>query len=141
MIFIADGIPPEVERIVRKVLIVMDQVLVTTTPVDTGRARANWIVTLGGDVPEVGPVESGPPGQGLSGQRAAANAALAFGQGRTVIDAWTLQSGTISIVNNLSYISFLEDGSSAQAPVGMLKQALQAGIQSVAGERVRIIVR
>jgi len=138
MTLIASGIAPETERVIRKVFLVMDQVLVTTTPVLTGRARVNWIAAIGDDdVTEIDPSESGVEG---SEARGSANAQLALSQARTLVDTWTLERGAISIVNNVSYIGELDSGSSAQAPTGMTKQALQAGLQAAVGERIRIVV-
>ena len=44
---ITGDFPKEVSRIMRKVALAVDQVAVLRTPVDTGRARSNWVVTLG----------------------------------------------------------------------------------------------
>lgn len=71
------------------------------TPVDTGRARASWQLSVGapgGGVPAPG--NYGPPGPpsvaGITGTE----------------EVW--------IASNLDYISALEDGHSGQAPSGMV---------------------
>ncbi len=100
---------------VRRAAVVADQVVTTTTPVDTGRARANWLASIGLVPREQGEVD--PP------EKTGATAiSLALG----VIAGYRTGQGTIFISNNVSYIQQLEAGSSAQAPSGMVKQAVQA---------------
>jgi len=86
--------------------------VVMKTPVDTGRARANW---------QVG-VNRRPRGQiavsESGGQRGTAGgAAITKGTGEIA----TVQPGEdVWISNNLPYIEVLENGSSKQAPNGMV---------------------
>ena len=80
--------------------------IVTKTPVDTGRARGNWQVTVG--APAVGIVD-GIDKQIKTG-RAIAMRALAGLRPFTIV--W--------ITNNLPYIVSLEGGWSDQAPIGMV---------------------
>ena len=82
------------------------------TPVDTGRARANWFVSEGqptsqvdlhpgaktGSIPE-------PPAPDVSNLKG---------------------DQSVFIVNNLPYIEALENGHSKQAPNGMVRLAIQA---------------
>ena len=99
--------------IVRRAALAGDQTAVTTTPVDTGRARSNWSVSIGSrDL--TGLDEPDSPTQGQDG---------ALAQGRRVVQTWELGAGTIFIQNNLPYIQRLEDGYSAQAPAGMLQSS------------------
>lgn len=80
--------------------------LVDMTPVDTGRARANWQVTHGS------PAVSSVVGTDKAGSQTKA-------AGRAV--AAKSQPYTVSYVtNNLEYVPALEDGHSQQAPRGML---------------------
>jgi len=84
---------------------------VLATPVDTGRARANWIVSVGRPryqtTPDVDP-----------------SGAQAIAQGVRAVQSF--KGGSIFITNSLPYIEFLEDGSSKQAPGGMTKFGVQA---------------
>ncbi len=108
---------------VRKAAIAVDQGVVLATPVDTGRARSNWIVSTG--APSTETREAYAPGSGLGhGETANAQAALAQG-----LDAVAQHSAgqAIYVSNNLPYIGELEDGSSQQAPAGMIGAGLQAG--------------
>jgi len=82
------------------------------TPVDTGRARGNWILSVGGfstspvdinDVTGQGAISAGIGG--LSGLR---------------------PFQVVFITNNVDYILVLEGGSSSQAPAGMVSLTLNA---------------
>ena len=97
---------------IKKAAIAADQTVVLATPVDTGRARSNWLVQIGS--PDLRTLD-------VEGE---ANTALA--QGRTEIGKYKLGGNGIFISNSLPYIERLENGSSAQAPSGMTAQAIQA---------------
>lgn len=118
---------------VRAIALAIDQVLVTETPVDTGRARSNWIVQLGS--PARSPIEPYAPGEGL-GKGETANAQAAMNQGAAVIGQRRLGQD-IYISNNLPYIKKLDEGSSAQAPAGYIDKGIQAGIR--AGRKVKLV--
>ena len=84
--------------------------IVLKTPVDTGRARGNWQLSLRSPAEAV-----------LSDTQASANQIIEAG----IAKLNTLGFGdTVWISNNLQYITFLEDGSSTQAPTGMVKVSL-----------------
>ena len=102
------------ETAVRRAALAADTEAVLRTPVDTGRAKGNWIVAVG--APNLSPKAVGGP--------QAANAALE--QARAAISGWKLGHGTIYITNNLAYIVPLDNGWSAQAPAGMSQFAVQA---------------
>ena len=83
------------------------------TPVDTGRARANWQVEV--DQIPSGVVDKTDKG----GSSTLNNGAAAIG---------TLKPGDFKVVfiaNNLPYIVPLENGSSQQAPQGMLAVSIE----------------
>ena len=103
-----------VEKRVRKAALAADQVAVLATPVDTGRARANWRVGVGTNPAGFDPDASDPSG------------ASAIAQGATAIGGWKSGNGSIYISNNVPYIIPLDEGSSAQAPSGMSAAAIQA---------------
>lgn len=87
------------------------------SPVDTGRFRASWRVSLdSADLSVEPPSESKasqPKGSPLSGPALQQLNAINFGKGK--------RDQTIVISNNLPYAQQLEDGRSAQAPDGVLK--------------------
>lgn len=80
--------------------------IVEKTPVDTGRARANWQVTIGNPTEDVLEVEDQDGSNTIS-------------KGSSVITTVGLFD-VIWISNNVDYIRFLEEGSSTQAPEGMV---------------------
>lgn len=92
--------------------------LVLRTPVDYGRARANWHVSNGTPSREVADL---PEMRGKRGSRGRAAAAATAGleRARGVVTSVTAKEVTF-IVNNVHYIIFLERGSSKQAPNGMV---------------------
>ena len=98
----------EVSVTVRKSLVDLTSNIIRDTPRDTGRAAAGWNLTAGrpsDDVP--------PEGQ----------------ESYTVQDPndpGDAESMIWYVVNNVSYISILEDGHSDQAPNGFLAVNLQA---------------
>jgi len=84
--------------------------VVNRTPVDTGRARGGWQVGLGAE-----------PEDETGREDKDGNPTIA--DGSDVIDrAEPFQS--IAIANNVEYIEFLEDGTSQQAPEGMVAVTL-----------------
>jgi hypothetical protein len=136
MDLIAKAVERNTLKIVKRAAIAADQTAVLKTPVDTGRARANWIVTVG--APGAGtPVAAlGPKGgkgkQGVKGQ--ATNEALE--KGRTTILEYKLGRGGIFITNNVPYIGELDAGSSAQAPKGMTADAVRAAEKQLGDARL-----
>ena len=125
---ISNRVTKGVEKKVRKVALTLDQVLVISTPVDTSRARSNWVVSIG--VPIL--TDLPPEIDGSLGQRSAAiNAAIskALSQGLQAINAWTITIGQdIVISNGVPYIVELDGGSSPQAKNGMVEPAIDAAI-------------
>jgi hypothetical protein len=82
--------------------------IVLRTPVDTGRARANWVVTI--DQPNETEVE----GVDKSGTQAMGNGLKTINRANEMPDFW--------ITNNLPYIEKLEfGGSRIKAPAGMVR--------------------
>lgn len=111
------------EALVRGVALAVSETVVRTTPVKTGRAKANWLPSLDGLRSET--VEP----QDKSG-------AAALQEARQVIAAYKLGQ-TIHITNNLPYIRALNDGRSVQArPAGFVERAIQAGVQAVAEKKL-----
>lgn len=99
-------------RAIKKVAMVIGTTLVTMTPVDTGRARSNWLTTI--DVPSDLTIEEiREPATVLDHMQRGVNR---YRLGHTIVHT-----------NNLPYIVALDQGSSAQAPSGMSSAALAAG--------------
>ena len=95
----------------KKITLEVFRRIVLKTPVDTGRARGNWLIGIG-SVPQ-GVLDRLASGDG-SGVVFEELAKLASLQPFSIV--W--------ITNNLDYIEFLEQGSSRQAPNGMVALSL-----------------
>ena len=103
-----DQFETEVSVTIRKSLVDLTSNIIRDTPRDTGRAAAGWNLTAGqlsDDVP--------PEGQGSYTVE-------------SPNDPGDAENMVWWIVNNLEYIEPLEDGSSDQAPNGMVAVNLQA---------------
>ena len=96
------------EKTVRTVALAVDRELVMNTPVDTGRARSNWLPSIGS--PDIRIVE---PGAKPDITGATLNYSL---------------KSEIFITNNLPYIRRLNDGHSQQAPAGFVETAINVGV-------------
>ena len=113
------------DQLVRKAALAIDAVLVLATPVDTGRARANWQVELNR------PAEGTTTNVSPSGREA-------LEQGKSTIAGY--RGGTpdaaVHITNNLPYIGKLNEGHSAQAPAGFVEEAVLTGASTVRGAKL-----
>lgn len=85
------------------------------TPVDTGKAVSNWVISLG--TPNTTLKEPYVPGR--KGSTAEANRKAAEAEARKVIGAYKSKS-QVWVTNATPYISDLESGTSKQAPYGMV---------------------
>lgn len=121
---LATRVAKNADRTVRKAALAADQAVVMQTPVDTGRARANWIAAL--DAPADEAVSSEDKSGGKAMKQAAGVVASYDGDRNTAIH----------ITNNLPYIQRLDEGSSYQAPAGFVRLALRRGIAAVKGARL-----
>lgn len=128
---ISTRIGTNADQAVRKVALAVDQTVVMATPVDTGRARANWQVRAG-----IAPTEVIPPYvEGKGGSTAGQNVQAALDQGKIAISS-AAPGQEIHITNNLPYIGALNNGHSAQAPAGFVEQAVNAGIETIRQARL-----
>jgi predicted phage gp36 major capsid-like protein len=100
---------------VKKVAMQVLAGVVNKTPVDTGRARSNWMTAV-----NAVPSETVEISASLSREQATAES---INRGTGVIDS-AKPFSSISIANNLPYIGTLEYGGSKQAPNGMVRTTL-----------------
>lgn len=121
-----DGIMNNIDGVVRKVALVADQAVVMATPVDTGRARSNWISEANNSSEQI--IEAYTPGE--QGNTAAANTQSALDQAEQVISGYRA-GDSLHLTNNLPYIQALNDGSSAQAPANFVEIAIQTAVDAV----------
>ena len=117
-----DDVEDGVNRVVRQAAVAVNQTVTLATPVDTGRARANWQVGIGAPVLEA--TEDVDPNGNATINRN--NGKIALRQKRQ----------TVYISNNVAYIGRLNAGSSAQAPAGFVEEAVSVGVSAVEGARV-----
>lgn len=98
----AKAIDVNMQTVMRSIALRLWTKITQRTPVDTGRARSNWALAEGG------PSSLPPPLPGDSHTTVTPNVQFISGK------------GAIFITNNLGYVQYLEQGSSKQAPVGMV---------------------
>lgn len=115
-------IKDEAESMARRVAFAVDRQVVMMSPVDTGRFRANWQVSL--NVEATGTVEHVP---GVGGSTASQNTQKALNQLGKVTKDYKL-GDSIYIINNVVYGPRLNDGHSKQAPKNFVQIAAMAGI-------------
>lgn len=114
------------DKLVMEVAATVLENVVSDTPVDTGRARSNWIVKLGSSATETRP----PFVPGEKGSTGDDNIIAALAMGEPTLEAY--RSGqAIHITNNLDYIGELNDGSSNQAPPGYVQDAVLEALSVV----------
>jgi hypothetical protein len=119
---IAAGIEKRVDETVRKVAIQALQGVVLATPVDTGRARGNWLVSLGYATKV--PISRLDKGGGS-----------AIADGRATI-AQRREGQDVYLTNNVAYIGRLNEGYSAQAPAQFVQTAVAQAVAVIRGARL-----
>jgi hypothetical protein len=98
--------------------------IVLKTPVDTGRARANWMISEG--APVIAEAANAKPGAAAGSIPAATPPSVSAFKG----------GSAIFITNSLPYIVPLEYGHSKQAPAGMVRVTLaEVGAQASVATR------
>ena len=115
-------------EVVRKIQLRALQTLASATPVDTGHARSGWTPNVGSPVVDrLDRPTDDAAARGGASSRASANRAKAEGIARSYL----LRQGKVFISNNVPYVVFLDQGTSAQAPANFVERALTAAILSV----------
>lgn len=101
------------EVVIKKVVLDLFTKIVKKTPVDTGRARASWVI--GVENPDNSPILS---------PSFTASQASAFALSELSELSRVTPFSTVFISNSLPYIEELENGSSDQSPSGMVAVSL-----------------
>jgi hypothetical protein len=98
----------DMRTVIRKITMEAFKRVILRTPVDTGRARANWSVSEGGMNTrfEISAVDK--------------SGSATIGTATQTVNGWEC-TGSIFLSNNLAYIVPLEYGHSKQAPGGMVR--------------------
>lgn len=110
-----DTLEKNVQKLMRKLALSVDTTVVMSTPVDTGRAAANWQLTFSEPAAGVLPV---PSAKELSSRENITSAS-------ELLRSYAGQE--IHIANNLPYIRRLNEGWSDQAPAGFVEACMAAG--------------
>ncbi len=99
--------------------------IVQRTPIDTGKAKSNWLVSTWGPL---GGIRE-PFSYGFRGSTKHANEQATIADGTYRINQYRITFGMekIYLTNNLDYIEMLELGSSKQAPTGFVDLAMIRG--------------
>jgi hypothetical protein len=96
--------------------------IILRTPVDTGRARSSWDLSIGAPSEWVPPEREGKGKKIVAGQTftMSANAGSSVDSKAFATAKDITATQPVFIVSNLDYIEALENGHSKQAPVGMV---------------------
>lgn len=111
---LSDHIDGEVSKVIRKGCIDLYARIVARTPVDSGRAKMNWQLSTSGHSSER---MEDPDGYSVSEIAGHINS-------ETSEFRLDINDDTVTLYNNLEYISNLEAGDSQQAPQGMVAISL-----------------
>ena len=113
---LAEKIGQKYDDTVRASLIDVASKIILRTPIDTGRARGNWQVSINDQA------------SGIVDENDADGSKTI----RAAVDNTENASGNVWwLTNNLPYIQKLESGSSKQAPSGMVRVTLEEFEQSL----------
>ena len=95
------------ELVIRKISMEAFKRVILKTPVDTGRARANWSCTVGSM-------------SNYSTSDTDKSGGATISAASSVVDSWSCK-GSVFLTNNVEYILPLEYGHSKQFPNGMVR--------------------
>jgi hypothetical protein len=116
-----------IDQMVKDVASAVLEKVVSTTPHDTGRARANWQTAVRISRPISEPEWEKYDYEGTH----------TIEDGKALIQSSPRPDGsTVYISNSLPYIKALNDGWSKQAPANFVELAVQAGSQAVSNSKV-----
>lgn len=120
-----------IERVMRRLQLRAFQALTSATPVLTGFARAGW--SPAASAPDPGPSDR-PPGLAVASAQASALFAQHQQAAQALAAGYRLGQGAVFIVNNVRYVFFLNQGTSAQAPAMFVEQAVRAAVDATRRE-------
>lgn len=115
---LADEVSKQHRLLCIRIALNVDQRLVLATPVDTGRARSNWLASLD------------EPRREIVAPRSEAEAAA---ETLAIIEQ-AKEFPIITLSNNLPYIRQLNEGSSKQAPAAFIQTAMAQALSPFEGK-------
>ena len=101
----------QTEAVIKKAAFSVFQSVIQKSPVDTGRFRANWNLSVGN--PDLSTSEATDK-----------TGSASIGKVASGITQYKLSDGSVFLTNNLPYAMRLEDGYSGQAPNGMVRLSI-----------------
>lgn len=107
---------------VGRALLRAHQAVTFSNPVDTGYSRARWEPSVTVPPPD-GPADR--PSRNLAQAQAAGIFSKNRAKVQAIFDSYRLDQGLAYLVNNVEYITSLNEGSSAQAPAMFVEQAVE----------------
>lgn len=110
-------------KTLRDVMLLAENNLENATPVDTGHASTNWILT------------TGQPHRGVVGSREAVDPVPQAAAVQKLQDYDIVRDGTIYLRNNVFYLHFLNQGWSQQAVANFVYLAMIAAARRAPGPR------
>lgn len=130
---LANMVEARASDLVKRTALHVHHELVMNTPVDTGQARSNWLVTLNhvasGTIPSLVP--------GTLGSTRGRVAQASIMQGLIALDSYH-QGDTVFITSNLDYIQQLNRGSSPQAAPRYVNRAVETAVARIGNSRVTV---
>lgn len=104
----------EVSTTVRTVMLLARRNVAAATPVDTGHAMSNWVLSVG------------KPYTGVCGSRQDVDFSAQNDGDLALSDYDVGRDGAVYLRNNVHYVTYLDDGSSQQAEAGFVAEAIQS---------------
>jgi hypothetical protein len=128
-------IPKNVNKVIQKVALVIDTSLVINTPIDTGKAKSNWVASLNSPAKSVR--DSYVPGKKRSTESAVIQAALE--QAHSIVTGYDSTKGdTIYLSNSADHIVPLNTGTSKQHPGMFIEIAIAEGKSIISTKEVTV---
>lgn len=112
---IGRAIRDKISKVVRDVMNLATLNVIAATPVDTGHAASNWIISYGA------------PYTAIVGSRIAVDTTVRDSALATLQEYDVGRDGVVYLRNNVPYLKFLDGGSSQQAPANFIAIALMGG--------------
>jgi hypothetical protein len=109
----------KIDQVTRMIALEVFRRIILKTPVDTGRARGNWLCTIAAPAAAMAQGEGWFQGSADAGGYDKSGRA-AIEEAANQVMAWNPKDVAIFLTNNLPYIEALENGHSSQAPAGMV---------------------
>lgn len=113
----------QIEKAMKKAIVECLRQLTISTPVDTGRARWGWFVTVGSPSTEIAPEAP----KGWKGKSKGGTAYFAIPDVTSRANVSVSADVTAYIANNVPYIVELNDGSSKQQPARFAERSAASG--------------